>query len=238
MRRSRCGGCETTAEKSAKLEAAAKQQHREEAARREQAARLLAVTTLSRRVTVTSTAVVQSTEGDAAILTLRNHSGTSLSDVPVSITVKSAAGSILYKNDVPGTATTLVSAALIPAHSQLTWIDDQVQGAGVPASVSARIGEGAVVTGSIPEVVLEGAHQTEETPGGASSEGDVVNRSGTTQQQVVVTAVARRAGRVVAAGRAVIPEAGAHASTHFQLYLIGSPRGAHTVFAVSPSTIE
>ena len=114
-----------------------------------------------------------------------------------------------------------MSAALLPAHATSTWIDDQVQAAGTPASVSAKVGEGQAVTGAIPSIAVAGAHLSE-----GQVEGSVVNRSQVGQRELVVDAIARRAGKIVAAGRAVVPQAEAGSSTHFQAFLIGSAQGA------------
>jgi hypothetical protein len=213
--------CKSNQERSAKLEKAAKLHEGEAAKRRELAQRALTITRPSTRVRVTATAVVHDSEGAAAVVTLRNVSGTSLRDVPIQITVRNAHGASVYSNDVPGLSPTLASIALIPAHGIQTWIDDQVQATSTPASVSAKVGEGTPVAGTIPRLSVGGPHLSE-----AQAEGNLVNRSTIAQQEVVIDAVARRAGRIVAAGRAVLASAPAGASTPFQIFFVGDPAGA------------
>jgi hypothetical protein len=220
--------CESSQQKSARIEKVAKREARQRAASRPLAQRGLSITRESKLVRVGATAVLHSSEGAAAVVSLRNVSATALRDVPIEITVKDAHGATIYTNDTPGLATTLVSVPLLPAHSTSTWIDDQVQTSGVPASVSARVGEGERVSAGIPHLAIEGAHLAE---GGA--EGSVVNRSSIGQRELVIYAVASRAGTIVAAGRAVIPVAAAGTSTHFQVIFIGDPRGAKLQISVA-----
>jgi hypothetical protein len=214
-------GCESNQERSAKLEKAAKQREGEAAQRRQLAQRALTITRESDKVKVTATAIVRGSEGAAAVVTLRNVSATALRDIPIQITVRDARGASIYTNAIPGLSPTLLSAALIPAHGAMTWIDDQVQGTGTPVSVSAKVGEGAPVTGAIPKLSVEGAHLAE-----AQAEGNLVNHSGVSQQELVIYGVARRGGKIVAAGRALLPADSSGTSTPFQIFFVGNPRGA------------
>ena len=229
-------GCETTADKSAKLERAAKQHERHGGGGLAQ--RGLAISRQSTRLRVSAAAVLHSSEGAAAVVTLRNRSATPLRDVPIEITVRDAHGASIYTNDVPGLATALVSVPLLPAHATTTWIDDQIQPTGgTPASVTAKVGEGLPATGAIPKLSIEGAHLFEDPTSGPSAEGSVVNHSPVSQQELVVYALALRAGRIVAAGRAVLPQAPAGAFTHFQVYFIGDPRGAQLQLGAPATTL-
>jgi hypothetical protein len=226
-------GCETTAEQSARLE-------REAARGGASAARGggLSIARESRLVEVVQETVLHSPEGSAVVLRLRNRSGTALRDVPLAVTVRDARGAVLYTNSTPGLARTLVSAPLLGAHGELTWIDDQVQGAGAPVSVSAKVGEAPAFSGPIPRIAVEGAHLVEDPSNGLGAEGTVANRSGVVQRELVVYALAERAGRIVAAGRAVLAQAPAGASTRFQVFFIGDPRGARLRFDAPASTLR
>ena len=229
-------GCETTAQKSAKLERVAKQLQASEAAKNGPAKRGLSITKQSRSVQVLAASVLHSPEGNAVVLTLHNTSARSLSDVPIAITVYDAHGAPLYTNSEPGLSAALVSAPLLRGHATTIWIDDQISTAATPASVRAKVGEGSPARATaISRLTVEGAHLSEAT-GGEAVEGSVVNHSPVAQREVVVNALARRGGKIVAAGRAVLPQvAGAGAATHFQLYLIGDPRGARLVFSAAPT---
>jgi len=213
--------CESNQERSAKLAKAAKQQDASAAKRAALVRRALTITRASTKIKVIGTAIVHSSEGAAAVITVRNISGISLRAVPIQIVVRDTGGASIYTNAVPGLSPTLASIALVPAHAVLTWIDDQVQATGTPASVSARVGEGTPVEGALPRLSVAGPHLSE-----AQAEGNVVNSSHVSQQELVVDAVARRGGAIVAAGRAVLADAPAGSSTPFQIFFVGNPGGA------------
>ena len=224
--------CESNQERSAKLAKVDKQREAKEAERAALARRALMITQPSTKIKVIGTAIVHSSEGAAAVITLRNISGMPLSAVPIQIVVRDTSGASVYTNAVPGLSPTLASVALIPAHAVLTWIDDQVQATGgTPASVSAKVGEGTPVSGTIPRVNVTGARLSE-----TQAEGNVVNSSSVAQQELVVDAVARREGTIVAAGRAVIVDAPAGASTPFQIFFVGNPGGARLEITAPTTT--
>jgi len=135
-------GCETSAEKSAKLEKAA-------------LARLpkgpapsgLSVTKPSRVLKVLSSTILHDSEGTAAVVTLRNDSPSALQAVPLEITLTGASGSTLYSNTGSGLSPSLTSVSYIPAHGTTTWVDDQVQAAETPTAIRAVAGEGIRAAG-------------------------------------------------------------------------------------------
>jgi hypothetical protein len=224
--------CESNQERSAKLEQAAKRHEHEVRQQQALAQRALQITRVSTKIKVTGTAVVHGAQGAAAILTLRNTSGVAQRDVPIQINVLDAHGTSVFKNDSAGTSPTLVSAALVPAHSVVAWIDDQVDASGgVPTRVVATVGEGTPTSGAMPQLQVRSAHLAEA----GEAEGSVANHSPVNQQELVVYAVAREGGMVVAAGRAVLANAAAGSSTPFHVYFVGDPAGAQIVYSV-PAT--
>jgi hypothetical protein len=227
------GGCESSQEKSAQLERAAKI---ERARNPVQASRGLSITQVSRAVQVVAAQVVHSSEGTAAVVTLRNTSPHALRDVPIAITVKSSAGAALYQNNAPGLEAALTSVSLLAPGAEATWIDDQVQTSEAPTNVSALVGEAPQAPASVPKLAVAGVHPTEEG-GSSGAAGTVRNDSAVAQQGLVVYAVARHGGRVVAAGRAVLSEVAAHSSSPFQVLFIGSAAGAKLEVSAPPSTL-
>ncbi len=225
-------GCETTAEKSAKLERAAKLH----AARVEQSNPLRALVSgpAGRRARATSTTLLHTSEGTAAVVSVHNLTGTSLRHVPLLITVSDSAGNTLYTNNTQGLSRGLTQIALLPAHATVEWIDDQVQASGSPAKLAAKVGEGQPAGGSSPPLTVSG-RLSEQNANGGSVEGAVTNLAGTSQHEVIIYAVARRGPRIAAAGRAVLAEVPPHGSSHFQLFLIGDPSGAHLQLSAAPS---
>jgi len=225
-------GCESTQEKSAKLERIAKRESAEGARRKALAQRARSITRPSAVVEVTSATVLHSSEGAVAVLTLRNSSATALRELPVALTVYGAGGAKLYRNDAGGLSPTLAAVPLVGAHAEAVWVDDQVQVSATPLSARAEVGEGERVTGAIPAIAIEGARLSEGV-----AEGSVVNHSDVAQHELVVYALARRSGRIVAAGRAVVPQLAAGASERFQAFLIGEPRGARLEASAQPTTL-
>lgn len=229
------GGCESSQEKSARIE---KQVKLEEAKHPVSVARGLSIAHASTQVKVLATQILHSPEGTAAVVTLRNVSAHALRDVPIAITVRDAGGHTLFQNNGPGLEAALTSVALLAPHAQFTWVDDQVQvtgSSGTPKTVSALVGEAPTASASVPRIVLSGVHATEEA-GGAGAAGTVHNTSGVAQRDLVVYAVARRGGQIVAAGRAVLSEVAAHSSSPFQVLFIGSAQGAQVQASAPPTT--
>ncbi len=227
-------GCESTQEKSAQLERAAKL-----APGHSQIARAgLSITRESAYVKVVEATVLHSSEGAAAVVTVRNDSGRTLKDVPIAIAVRDPNGRTLFQNDAAGLEAALVSVPSLPANGELAWVDDQVPITGEPTTVSARVGEGTTVAGSPPVLTVTGVHPLEESANGAGATGTVSNRSSIAQKDLVVYAVARRDGTIVAAGRAVLPSLASDSSATFQAFFIGSPRGAQLLVSAPATTFQ
>jgi hypothetical protein len=210
-------GCETTAEKSAALERTAHHSHLAE--------RGLSITKQSADVRVLGAVLVHGAEGAAAVVTVRNDTAHAYKDVPIAIMVKDAHGSTLFQNNAPGLETALTSLGSLPAHGEATWVDDQVPATGDPASVTAIAGEAPIANGTLSRIEVTDVHPSEES-GTATAAGTVRNRSNVAQQSLVVYVLARRAGRIVAAGRAILAEVTPGAAVPFQAFLVGSPHGA------------
>jgi hypothetical protein len=223
-------GCETTAEKSAKLERTAKS-----AAAVRPAAQVPSVTRRSADVRVLGATLLRSSEGGAAAVTLRNDSPRTLKEVPIAITLKDAGGHSVFQSDVAGSEPALVAVPSIPARGELTWVDDQLPKS-TATSVSVRVGEAPAVSGKAPPIAVTGARVEEEATNGPTATGTVSNHSRTAQLHLVVFAVARRGGRIVAAGRAVLPELAGGASAPFHAFFVGDPRGAQLEASAPPVT--
>jgi hypothetical protein len=221
-------GCETTAEKSAKLERAAKR-----IAPAEQQG--LSITHVSSVVKVQSATLVRGTEGTAAVLTLHNSSAKAIREVPISIALKNGHGATVYTNATPGLAKTLTSLALLPADADGIWIDDQIPGTSA-SSLATKVGEGTTVTGTVPRLAVREAQLAKDPSGAATVEGTIGNASRTAQSELVVYALARKGGRVVAAGRAVLASLAPGASAPFQAFFVGSPAGARLQLSAPPTT--
>lgn len=225
-------GCETNAQRSARLEKAALAQR---LAHPQATQEGVVVARENPRVKIVQTAVIHDENGVAVAVIARNESSRPLRNAPIAITVSDAKGAALYENNAPGLDSTLVSVPLLEPHRETVWIDDQIQAAGVPANASARVGEAPAATATLPRLSISGVHTFEDPSNGVGVEGMVSNSSKVAQQKLVVYVVGRRGGRIVAAGRAVLAEVPAGQRTAFQVFCIGDPHTAK-LEASAPAT--
>jgi hypothetical protein len=220
-------GCETNIQRSAQL----RHDHHRVAVQTG-----LAIKRTSRYVKVLGTTILHDENGIAAVVTLRDDSPHALREVPIAITLREPRGRTLYQNDIPGLSGPLTHAPLLLPGRSFDWIDDQIEASGAPGPLSTRVGEAATVSGHVPSIAVTGVHLFDDPTNGVGAEGAVVNHSKVPQEELVVFAVARRAGRIVAAGRAVLPNAPASSSTPFQVFFIGDPKGASLELSAPPTT--
>lgn len=222
-------GCETTAEKSARLERQAKRVTL-------QRERGLTIARESTSIEVVGATVLRSSERAAAAVTVKNRSAGAEREVPIAITVEDAHGRTVFQNNEPGLERALVSIPSIPPHASVVWIDDQLPAGGRPASVSVRIGQAPSVAGKLPALTVGRPKLSEDPASGLIAEGTVTNRSKVAQSGLVLFALARRAGKIVAAGRAIVPELAAGAGAPFQASLVGDARGGSLEVVAPPAS--
>jgi hypothetical protein len=212
-------GCESTQERSAEMQRQAKHDVL--------AAQSTTMTKQSPSVKVLQSAVIHSSSQTAVVVALRNTSTHTLENAPIEVTVRDAHGNMLYQNNASGLEPSLTTVSLLLPGQETIWVDDQVTAGGTPATASALVGEGTQASGGIPQLSISGTHLNAEASAEATLSGSVANHSQTAQQNLVVYAVARRGVKIVAAGRAVLPEVPAKGTNvPFQIYFVGDPSGA------------
>lgn len=222
-----CSGCESTQEKSAQLRKLAKHEVL--------AAQGVTVSGESPSVKVLYSVVVRSSEGTTAVVVgMRDTSPHALELAPIAVKTVDAKGAVTYQNNGPGLEPSLTRVSLITPGRETVWVDDQALGSGVASSASALVGEGKPAT-AIPKIAVTGAHLSAEA-GSETESGNVANRSSVIQQNLVVYAVARKSAKIVAAGRAVLPEVAAGATAPFQIYFVGPPKGTKVEVSAPPTT--
>lgn len=220
-------GCQSTQERSAELQRDAKHTLL--------ASQGVSVTKESPNVRVVHSTLIHTSTATAVVVQMRNVSAKTLRDAPIGLTVKDAKGGVLYQNNAPGLESSLTKVAVLEPGAETVWVDDQVQVAGTPASASGLVGE-ATTSSHVPRMAVQNARLSSEPGAEATESGDVANRSTVPQANLVVYAIARRAGRIVAAGRAVLPEIGAGTSVPFQIYFVGNPQGAQVEVSAPATT--
>lgn len=223
-------GCETNEERHAELV----RQDRHRAAPIQSG---LSIGRTSPYVKVLATTVLHDENGVAAVVRLRNDSSRPLREVPIAITLREPSGRTLYQNNLPGLSAPLTHAPLLMPGRSFEWVDDQVPASGTPGSLSARVGEAPAAGSHPPSLAVTGMHIFDDPTNGVGAEGTLVNRSAVTQQELVVFAVGTRAGRIVAAGRAVLPNVPARSSMPFQVFFIGDVKGASLQVSAPATTL-
>lgn len=221
-------GCQSTQDKSAELGKRATNL-------KQQAG--VTVTTRNADVKVLDTRVLNDANGSAVVVRLDNTAGRPQVDVPVAVTVRSAADRAVFTNDAPGLDKSLTHAFVLPT-GESTWVNDQVFATEKPASADVKVGvpDGAPPA-TLPAFKVSGARLDRDPVSGLSAIGVVANPGKTLQQKVLVTAIARRDGKVVAAGRGVIPKIKPGRRARFRVFFIGSPRGADLTVTAQPTKV-
>lgn len=223
-------GCESTQDKSARLEAQGKGLLAEEG---------VSVSKRTPHVRVLATDVLQDGNGAAAIVKLRNVSRRTLWQLPIAIDVRGSGRRSVFRNDQPGLEPTLAHVPLLRPGETFTWVNDQVAATGSTRSVVAKVGAGKAIGASrLPRVDLSPAHLEQDPVSGVAVVGIASNRSKVELRKLVVFAVAWRGTRAVAAGRAQIPRLRPGKRARFHAFLIGNPRGAHVELEAPPSRLR
>jgi hypothetical protein len=234
-------GCESTQSKSAKLERAAQRAKHEKG---------LVVSRESTEVKVEGTTMLQDDNGAATVVELRNSSRGSLVGLPVSVQVLDPASKPLYANDAPGLDSSLVSVASLGPGGEVTWVNDQVTLAGERSgdepsergrsgSIVAKVGAGARPgPAELPRMEVTGLEPQTDASGEGAIAGDVANRSAVEQRRLVIYVIARKGGKVVAAGRAIVERLAPGRTAHFTAFPIGDPAGAELSASAPPTVVR
>ncbi len=221
-------GCESTQDKSARIGAELGPVQEEKG---------LEIARPSREVEVRSATVISDEAGDAVVVEVHNSSGRDLIDVPIAIDVRDTNGKSVYSNTLPGLETALTAIPFVAANGDAVWVHDQVLATSEPRRVEVTVGEGGTAFGgAIPEFRV-GEPQLDGDPySGVVAGGNVENRSNERNERLLLYAVARRGGEVVAAGRGAIeniePE---RKPLPYNIYFIGDPRSAEVEVTAYPT---
>ena len=118
-------------------------------------------------------------------------------------------------------------------------MNDQLQPNGEPKSVKVTVGVPAEpAPGQIPELAVS-PPQLHEDSSGIEVEGSVTNKSQIDQTDLVIFAVARSGGKVVAAGRGQVKKLKVGtAPGRYNIFFIGDPRGADVSVKAPPSVLQ
>ena len=187
-------------------------------------------------VRVLDTAVLSDRNGSAAVVVLRNRVRREQVRVPVAIDVRGADGKSVFRNDAPGLEPSLVSVSLLGPGDTVGWVYDQVVATSRPKSLRARVGPShGKAPAEPPRLRVRGVRLEHEQTTGLSAQGTVTNDSRVDQRDLVLYGVARRGGRIVAAGRAQVRRVKPGGRAAFRMFFIGDPRDAELSISVPPT---
>lgn len=211
--------CQSTQDRSAQLE--------EEGGTKLLAAEGIRIDKESTDVKVTSTTLLTDRYGSAVVVGLHNGSGKNLVNVPILIEVLDAKGKSVYKNDIPGIEPALAAIPYVPAGGDVEWVNDQVLATGEPKSVKVKVGASTdSYSGEMPAIEVSAPRIEGDPVSGLEATGTVVNGTGTEQERLLLYAIGRRGGKVVAAGRGAIEHMKATTKKlHYDIFFIGNPTG-------------
>jgi hypothetical protein len=220
-------GCSSTQEQSARAKRAGAKLIHEKG---------LVVSGTNANVSVIRTGVVRDANGVAVAVVLRNTAPAPAIDVPIAIDVRDAKGTSVFKNDAPGLDASLTAISTIPAHGEVTWVNDQVTADGTPATVSARLGAAnGRANGPLPDIVVGAPKVLDDPVSGLELSGTVTNRSSSDQTRLVVAGVAWKGARLAAAGRAVVEKLTRTKPARYHILPIGRPQGARVAVVAIPA---
>jgi hypothetical protein len=200
----------------------------------------LRVTRADPGIAVTAVALIHSGDGTAVVVRLRNRSGYAVSDLPISVGIRSAGGQRRYLNRTANLGYYDTHVASIAAGGAALWVlttRDRtpravtpfaaVGFADLPASTHAR---------SLPQIRVLAVAGAAATRSVDALRVSVFNVSGIPQDGLPVYAVGTRNGRPIDAGSTVLGSLNGGSRTTLALHLLGATTGAHFQFS-APATI-
>lgn len=225
------GGCKTTMEKSAELEAQGEKLAVEGK---------IELKKTNRDLQVTDDFLLNDQYGSAVVLRVKNKSTIGQVDVPIQVDVKDAKGKSVYRNDTEGLEDGLIHLQIIGPKEETWWVNDQVLATGEPVSFDYEVGvPDGPYPAKIPEIEVSNPKLEVDPTSGLKVGGTVVNKSSIEQDDLLLYAVATKGGKVVAAGRGLIPKLKTDGKkVAYNIFFIGDPKGAEVEVFATPTTFE
>ncbi len=224
-------GCETTQEKSAKLEVSGAGLAQTDTVK---------LTASNREIEVVDKTVLTDQYGTAVIVRLRNTGTQPQVDVPIQVDIKDPKGKSVFKNDTEGLEDGLLNIQVIEPGKETWWVHDQVFPTGKAAGFDVTIGKSDLPPpASIPKLTATKPEINEDPVSGIEVQGEITNESEVEQTDLLIYAVATKGGKVVAAGRGLIPKLKTGPKGEpYNIFFIGDPKGADIEVFAAPNTFE
>ncbi len=193
----------------------------------------------NRKIEVTEKVVLSDQNGSAVAVVMKNKSAEGLSDAPIGIDVKGANGKSVYENDMAGMEKSLIQVPIMKPKSEVYWVNDQVLATAPPKKVDVTVGEASPLPADLPEIEIRDPRIENDPTSGLEATGTAINKSDIEQIDLVLYAIARKNGKIVAAGRGQIPrlKVGGKPET-FHIFFIGNPEGAKVQVIAPPVNLK
>jgi hypothetical protein len=187
---------------------------------------------------VVNTALIHDQNGDAIVVELRNESNQTLVNLPILVDIRDAKRKTVYENNAAGLDFALNHLALIKPGETFYWVNDQVAGQGKTAKVTVGEPEAKPPTGPLPDIAVSPPRPGNDFSG-AKVSGTVTDQSKIDQDHLILFAVARSGGHIVAAGRGQIKALKISAKpANYTIYFIGNPAGADVTIQAPPTVLK
>jgi hypothetical protein len=195
------------------------------------------VTRADPAVTVGAPVTIPGHDATAIVVTVRNDSARVLSDLPISVGVRTHSGRDNYLNSSANLGYFESHIASIGSRATTAWVF--ITGARIPPGrVFATVGVAQLhpsLSRSLPSVAVSLRATQPERGDQVTLKVSIVNRSAIPQYDLPIYAVALRGDREVAAGRTTLAHIGTHGTMTSTVSLLGSSRYGALRLIASPT---
>jgi len=186
-----------------------------------------AVTQANPDVTIGRLTLIHTHTGTAVVASLRNNTSSTLTDLPISVGIRTHGNRTVYLNRSANLDYFDSHIAAIGPRGVTTWLfTTRRRVAGGRPFATVGVSQLHASAGArLPQIDVS-LRPGRSAAGGATVAVSVFNRSGIPQYDLPVYAVAIRGGRDVGAGRADVTHLGTRATTTLGVTLLGESQGA------------
>jgi hypothetical protein len=199
----------------------------------------VSVTRPNPAVAVTAVSLLRSGATDAVVVRVRNRSARPISDLPISVGIRTRSGRAIYLNRAANLAYLDTHIASIGAHAGTIWVFTVHRAPVLGGRPFAVVGLARVPATtsqhSLPPIDVAAAPPNRTGGRGGELRVAVTDASGVPQYGLPVYAVALRDGRPVAAWRTTIATLDGGARTTLAVKLLGTPIGAAIQLSAPPT---
>ena len=191
-------------------------------------------------ISVKSVTVLHDVNGGAVAVEVQNNSKDTLVGVPILADVRDAKGKRVFINNAYGSEYALNHVPLMRPGETVTWVNDQILAAGTPETAKVTVGQPDSKNPSqIPDIAVS-PPSLERDSSGPVVRGSMTNQSSIDQKKLVLFAVSRQGGKIIAAGRGGYKNLRVDAKKpgNYNIFFIGDPTGGDITVTAPPSVIE